>query len=72
MLVSFKAYKEGFRKEKRSMRSFSFFKNQGIGFARSMLSLAEHRYEHTKEKIITVFSLLVFEGCLKNKSLVGF
>ena len=55
MLVSFKAYKEGFRKEKRSMRSFSFSKNPRIGFAKSMLSLAEHRYEHTKENIITIF-----------------
>jgi len=61
MLVSFKEYKEGFGKKKRSMRSFSFSKNPRIGFAKSMLSLAEHRYEHTKENIIAIFYALVFE-----------
>ena len=61
MLVSFKEYKEGFGKKKRSMRSFSFSKNPRIGFAKSMLSLAEDRYEHTKENIIAIFYALVFE-----------
>ncbi len=30
LLVFFNGYKKGFGKKKRSMRSFSFFKNQGI------------------------------------------